>query len=361
MSSSTKGQTYGNWSEDHSIFVEFSEHSNMSAHDLIEESRTDIKSTMKRLLDYFEWMHTARPSPVSFNTARTRLGTLRGFYTYNAVTFPKGFKMPRPKRSDSAKSYDKLELWEHDDTGNPIGLNEVMRQFLDNMNVTHKTFALCMLSTGQKANVLLSLNMDFITDSDRFFLAAERVKTRFPVAVFFSQEATEAVKRYVKQHRNNADPSDPLFIDERGQRLSSKAIQDAFRRAALRMNVVNSTNPLSPTRFRHLFQEAGIIANVNADIIKVMLGHQGSISGEYKSNSRAFILPAYIKMEPYLTVYASNGNNDHSVQFATFGAELESLKQLLEQQKEEIADLQAQVNVLEDATHPDTSEVFKED
>lgn len=313
--SKSKGKEYKSWAQDLSAFKNFSEWCQMTPSELIAEAQENVKATQKRLLDWFE----SRQDKISFNSARTQLGVVRGFYTYNNIAFPKSFKQPQPQVSKVNEVYEGLDVWDYDEKGQRTGLNDVIRQFMDNLSLTHRTFAMVMLTTGAKASVISRLNVSFVldtrgnlTDSDRLFMRTERKKNRQPIAVFISQEATSMLKRYYEQYRKSAESSEPLFIDERGERMSSKAIQDAFGRAANKLGVVNGDgNPLNPTRFRHIFRQAGIAAEVGEDLVAVMMGHKPKGEGmTYAGTDKGTILGPYLRIEKLLVVYGSEANSE---------------------------------------------------
>ncbi|UCH05712.1 MAG: tyrosine-type recombinase/integrase [Candidatus Thorarchaeota archaeon] len=260
----------------------------MSATRIIEEAGENIKKAMTRLSEIFEYMHSKkRKKQLTFNTARGRIGLIRGFLTHNGIGIPKRYSIAKPAKSESKKVHEKSRVW---DNG---ALNDTIRTFFDDLSLTHGTIGLCLLYTGQKTKIILGLNVDFLldakgklTEDERLFLSGERIKTRNPFSVFIGGEATAALKRYYEQMRKKAKPTDPLFIDERGSRVSSRAVQDAYRRVATKMGYTSKQNPFAPTRLRHVFMRACQIAKIPDNIMKLFVGHATDISAVYGGSTQ---------------------------------------------------------------------------
>ena len=361
--SAGKGKTYNSWKQDLGTFTNFAKWTGLSADELMAEALEDSKNARNRLLAWFNH----KKESISFNASRTQMGTVRGFYSYNDIVFPKSFKQPQAEASKILGVYEGLRVWDEDKkTGLRTGLNDTIRQFMDNLSLTHRAFAMTVLATGAKAGVIARLNVGILRDAKgelredtRIFLRTQRVKNRQPIAVFISQEATEILKRYYDQERKNAGNDEPLFIDERGDRMSSKAIQDAFGRAAKKLGVVNGENPLNPTRFRHIFKQAAISAGIGEDITAVMMGHKPKGEGmTYAGTDRGTILAPYIRIEKLLVVYGSQANSELKELRGTLNAvQNENLRQI-EELKESLATQQKTIESLTKSVHSSMSVIM---
>jgi integrase len=288
---------------------------------------------MDRLNSFFYWLQgekiNGRPkrkasikgkvkigkTRISWNSARTALSYIRGFYTHNAVLFPKSFKMPNSRVAKVTKRDDKSDVWEVDDKGN-ARLNHVLRHFISNLGFRDKTVALCLLSTGADARDLCSLDIDFVLDAkgkisevDNYFWHSERSKDLVAFKTFMSKEASAMLRLYVEQNRKGAKPNEPIFVKTDGRRLDPKAIQDQFRDAARKMGLMNGkgdAQPFRPKRFRHIFRTACGLSRIDQGMINAMMGHKSDISGSYLSKSKPMFISAYFKIEPLITIYGSD-------------------------------------------------------
>ena len=207
---------------------------------LLEEAQKDIDKAGKRLKDYFD---KKIASGVSWNSAGANMATLRGFYTHNGLVFPKKWTLPKPKVSKVSSRDEKTALYDYDsDVGEVVFKNGTLQHFVQNLNFRDQTIALSLLSTGADAADLLKLNMEFVRDGcgktqnvKRFFWHANREKTGEEFKTFFSEEATEFLKRYIEQERSNAKDDEPLFAKEDGERLDVHALAMNFRVSAKKM------------------------------------------------------------------------------------------------------------------------------
>ena len=192
--------------------------------ELLQEAKEDIKKTGKRLDDYFE----ARKKQTSHNTALTALSFIRGFYSHNEVSFPRSITLPKKIEAKITTRDEKTLFYDFDEeTEEFVFKNGTLQHFVQNLNFRDQTIALCLLSTGADAKDLLNLNVGFVKDmkgevckKKRFFWHGNRAKTREPFRTFFSEEATEFLKRYVEQERADASNDEPLFVQPKREYLS---------------------------------------------------------------------------------------------------------------------------------------------
>lgn len=299
-----KNKEYKTWNKDKRVLELYCEYRGLAPDEVLAEAQQDLDLSYDKLLEYFTYLTKKRkPKPISHNAGITYFAIVRSFLTYNDIMFTKKHQTPNKTKPKVRKTYRKLGLW-----GKDKRLNGNFRIWLDGMSKVHRSIALCMLSSGQKANMILRLNVDFVTEQpdDRLnlWLDTERIKTGEDVITFFSKEATRRLREYVKVHRKGAKPSAPLFVNERSQRMNVAALQSAFRRATDKLYGEQvEDNPLTPTRLRHLFESACRKAKLDPDIKKLFMGHKTSMSGEYNTDNIDDLLEAYLEVEPYLTIY----------------------------------------------------------
>jgi integrase len=295
------------------VFTKYVEYAKMNPDQLLEEAKQDIDKTGVTLMHFFK--HRVDIG-LSWNTVVTNLGFIRGFYTHNNVFFPRKFPVPKRKVSATSKRDIKTEIYGYDEeNGEIIFRNGTLQHFVQNLSFRDQTIVLCLLSTGADATDLFKLNVEFVKDSRgkvsdkaRFFWHSNREKTGTPFKVYFSEEATEFLRRYVEQERSGADDSEPLFATEDGGRMDAHLLSINFRVGAKKMGYTTKgkASPFRPKRFRHLFRTACGNANVDNGYTEAFMGHSSTVSASYLEQGNGLFLKEYLKVEPYLTVFGVN-------------------------------------------------------
>ena len=321
-----------NWNTRLSILNELADFANKSPTELVTSAQRDLDNTQLMLLDFFDWLQGKEfarikkrsKGAITHNSARSKLGVARGFFTHNGITFPKAFAMPRTIASKVSVRDDRDPVWTELIEGEKRELNDQISTFMNNLGLRDRALAMCMLSTGVDTKDLLSLNMDFVLDSrgktttiERLFWEGRRLKNGFPFKTFIGKEATIILKQYVEQERKKAGIDSPLFtqltrdqdIGQRGKlkggtyqkRATTQAIQEAFKFAANKMGIVNGSgaHAFRPKRFRHVFSTACDIAGVPEIYKKLMMGHVIS-DAEYTSKKTDLVFEQFLKVENVL-------------------------------------------------------------
>ena len=299
-----RGKEYETWNKDKRVLEIYCEYRGLTPKEVLTEAQQDLDTSYDKLSEYFMYLTKTRKSkPLSHNAGITYFAIVRSFLVYNDIVFTKKHETPSKTKPKVRQTYRKLPLW-----GKDKRLDGNFRIWLDGMSKVHRSIALCVLSSGQKASMILRLNVDFVTEQPEerlnLWLDTERIKTGEDVITFFTKEATRRLREYMKVHRKEAKPSDPLFVNERGTRMTVPALQSAFRRATDKLfGETVKDNPLTPTRLRHLFESACRKAKLDPDIKKLFMGHKTSMSGEYNTDNIDDLLEEYLRVEPYLTIY----------------------------------------------------------
>ncbi|MBA7642269.1 hypothetical protein ES703_49958 [subsurface metagenome] len=329
----------------------------MNPDDLLEEARRDLEAAKERLSDYFRWLkgervkgYKARGVKISHNSALTKLGFMRGFFSHNAVGFGK-WKMPRRLVSEVSKADEQTPIYDYEEeTERNVFRNDVLQHFAGNLSFRDQTIALGLLSTGADAADLLKLNVGFVRGQEkerRLFWRGNREKDLEEFKVFFSEEATRFMRKYAEQERGGAKDNEPLFIGggysyERknpqtkkrekvmvGDRLAQHALAMNFKHAAERMGFKNDErNPFRPKRFRHLFRTACGMAGIDPGFINAFMGHSTDVSGSYLEKPRGLFVKEYIKVEPFVTGFGKAGETRQFAQrISLLEEEVEKLRQ----------------------------------
>jgi len=311
---------------------EFTNKGELNPDTLLVEAQEDIKKTGRRLDDYF----FAKKKVTSHNTALTSVSYIRGFFSHNDLSFPRSIALPKKVEAKVATQDEKTSFYDFDEeTEEFVFKNGNLQHFVQNLNFRDQTIALCLLSTGADATDILNLKVGFVKDvkgemckKKCFFWHGNRSKTNEPFRTFFSEEATEFLKRYVEQERANAKDNEPLFVQSgrtytrknpktkeietvtEDEKFNAHALSMNFREAAKKMDYVKEgeANPFRPKRFRHLFRTACAIAETDGGYVKAMMGHASDISAGYLEKNSAIFKKVYLKVEPFLTVFGANRN-----------------------------------------------------
>ena len=196
---------------------------------------------------------------------------------------------------------------------------ETLQKFIQTLNFRDQTITLCLLSTGTDANDILALNFDFVKnvddETDRILLSGNRIKDNIEFRVFLSQEATQFVKRYVRQvkaeQKIKITDKTPLFFvtdsshGNLGKRLTVQALALNFRDGAKKIGNIKEgeLNSLRPKRFRHLFKNACSYAKIDEAWVMSMMGHASNVSKSYLEKSVLMLETEYEKIEKFVTVF----------------------------------------------------------
>lgn len=332
----------------------------INPNDLIKEAHSDIEGTKDKIRLFFLWLQgepvegfKPREKSMRKTSACVRAyAQMRGFYTNNGIAFG---KWKTPSLADMKK-----EAIENDvstpffklDRKRKIFLDRGMvKQFLTNLKLRDATIFLAALSSSHDSGDILSLNVGDIRkqkDRERFFWDEQRGKTGVRFKTFFSVEATDYIRRYLKQERQGAEDNEPLFVYGtrlKGQikatekRMKPQHLSSVYRDSARKMGMPVGNgyqNPFRPKRLRHIFRTACTHAHIDEGYINAFMGHRTSVSKDYLEKDLAFLEFEYSKAEPFLTVYGVGGTEG-----------LEKLETDLAEWKGMYADLKVKVDGLE--------------
>ncbi len=274
------------------------------------EAKDDIDKAGKRLQNYF----VEKKAKTSHNTAITSVCFLRGFYVHNDVRFTKKWSTPKAIVSKVSEQDEKTSFYKYNSETDEIEFkNGNLQQFIQNLNFRDQTITLCLLSTGADARDVLNLKVGFVKDvrgkictRNRFFWHSNRSKTAQPFKTFFSEEATEFLKRYVEQERADAKDDEFLFpTGKKNKPLDVHILSQNFRNATKNMGYAKEkeASPFRPKRFRHLFRTACAIAQVDNAFTMAFMGHASDVSASYLEQDSSIFEKIYVKIEPFLTVF----------------------------------------------------------
>jgi integrase len=306
-----------------SWFSKFLEFTKETPEKLIEEAKGNTEKAKNRITDFYGYLLKKGIHPNA--ASAMAYGGVRGFYVHNGILFGK-WRLPGKSITKVSEVDARYEAFKYDDETKEIYVDtELLQAFMNNLNFRDKVIALCLLSTGQDASDLFKLNVGFVRkqSTKRLFWQSVRNKTGEPFKVFFSEEATRYLRRYIDQERKGAADDEPLFVvtpyeykrKARGKivkvkvggRMQPHLLAMDFREAQRKMGIVEDGNhsPFRPKRFRHIFRTACTRAGLDEGYIYVFMGHKTSISQGYLEKDRAILEAQYVKVEPFVTVFKS--------------------------------------------------------
>ncbi len=126
-----------------------------------------------------------------------------------------------------------------------------------------------MYSTGLRAAETASLNLnqiDFREGSIRVFGKGNKERI-----VLFGKTAEAVIKEYEAAERSCTDPSQPLFTNQRGGRLTTRSIQNIIKRWAVQAGLPEDT---SPHTLRHSFATHLLDRGADLKTVQQLLGHE---------------------------------------------------------------------------------------
>lgn len=124
-----------------------------------------------------------------------------------------------------------------------------------------------MYSSGLRLAEMVGLNMadvDLQARSLRVTGKGNKVRD-LPIG----RHAVAALKTWL-QHRNDLDNKSPLFISQRGTRISTRNVQERFRRAGILRSI---QQPIHPHMLRHSFASHMLESSSDLRAVQELLGH----------------------------------------------------------------------------------------
>jgi hypothetical protein len=229
-----------------------------------------------------------------------------------------------------------------------------------------------MLSSSQDSGEVLSLTVGQFKQGcemnhvgERFFWENSRAKTHKPFQSFFSVEATENIRAYLKSERPEAKDNEPLFTNTRGNAMRPSHLSENFWDCAKKIGIEWDTkvhqNPFRPKRTRHYFATCAKKADIDEFFLKVLMGHKLSM-GEHYFENRAELEIVYTKIEPYLSIFTGTEqvqrvikaliDTDERItelnqQILSLRIDKQEMNQMIEKQKAQMADLEKMVSVVQ--------------
>lgn len=218
----------------------------------------------------------SRPNPrfgkmgLSQTTIQRRLAVISGFFDFLRTTSNPRLKNPvriftrhsrRPRKSDPV-----------DQALDVVTLNKLLGG-ID--NARDRAIIWLFVTSGLRLSELYQLDVDSIqiveeetTPGTKSVWGTGKVigKGSKERAFFFSEEAISAIRKYLG---TRTDDHPALFLSERKERLSRRAIQDLVAAWCLRLGL----GRIHAHQFRHTFCTRLASAHIDAMVLKDLMGH----------------------------------------------------------------------------------------
>jgi integrase/recombinase XerC len=155
-----------------------------------------------------------------------------------------------------------------------------------------------LYGAGLRVGELVALDMGDLSLSER--LLRVRGKGRRERLVPFGRRAAEAIRAYLPQRavwrRRPNDDGEPVFVNQRGGRLSDRSVRRALDRAVRR---TADLHRLSPHALRHAFATHLLEAGMDLRAIQELLGHRSLATTQvYTGVDLAHLMAVYRKSHP---------------------------------------------------------------
>jgi integrase/recombinase XerD len=172
-----------------------------------------------------------------------------------------------------------------------------------------KAIMTLLAKTGLRRGELISLN---VTDIDwvgqSVTLQRKQFKKRSGRTVFFDDETSRVLQRWLRQRESIQPNTQALFVGEKGERLNRNGIYSMVTRHAENVGLHDSKSPkvedhFSPHCFRHWFTTHLRRAGMDREFIKVLRGDRRKEAIDiYDRIDRQELRRAYLAFVPQLGI-----------------------------------------------------------
>lgn len=132
-----------------------------------------------------------------------------------------------------------------------------------------------LYATGIRCSELIDITLNSINfDEKSIRIKGKGNKERI---VLFGQKAYERLSNYFQKERKNGSEDPHLFLNYKGQKLTSRSIQRIFQ--MFRKFLIHD-RPITPHKIRHSFATHLLNQGVDLRVIQELLGHQTISSTE---------------------------------------------------------------------------------
>jgi integrase len=353
----------------------YCEFSQKTLEDLISEAEEDEDQNIrmrkrrinKRLLDFKEHL---RENGKSFNTIKTYMATIKGFYHECDID------TPRIKIKD-------LEEKERTTTEDIVGKQHIKRS-LKYANIKYKALILMMSGSGMGLAEISHLKWENFLDAISEFLKPveneqfdiqyiieklrktrnliltwniRRYKTGHPYTTFTTPEANMALLDYLEERNNENKPivkiDDSLFLSSNGA-IKRSAVHKyfAYLNDTCKFGVKGKSRFFTSHKLRKYFASTLTSHRVPESYTRWLLGHNDSMTlDRYNKPNPKALKEEYIRLIPYLGIETVQVHEVTTEGFDKLVNELEKEREIRKKQKDEkdkkIAEMEERQKVTE--------------
>ena len=235
-----------------------------------ETSELPLEEVGKRHLRHFLRDYAQRGGHTSRSTWNLGLAALRSFYGFlfeeEVIDLNPAMRVRRRKfkrgREPLPLSLDEFLTLTED-------AMERGREWIRARNIA---IAAVFFHGGLRATELVSLNQEQV-DFANGLLRNFRIKGDSWLSADLNEEVAVALNRYLRERHRFGAPADEraLFLSERGQRMSVRAVQEMVKVYAKRAGI---NRPVGPHLLRHSFATVLADDGVPVPVIQAKLGHK---------------------------------------------------------------------------------------
>ncbi len=207
-----------------------------------------------------------------------KLSSVRAMFKYffnkGMLSVDNASKVATPKlhekpiiRLDGNEVYSIINVAENGD-----GLTAHQRAYHEKNKVRDSAMIMLFLGTGIRISELVGLNNDSINFKDNSFIVTRKGGNK--AILYFDNDVKDALLRYKDYKSQNQfanDDSSPLFLTDKNQRITVRAVQNLVQKYA---KIVSPLKHITPHKLRSTFGTALYKATGDIYIVADVLGHK---------------------------------------------------------------------------------------
>lgn len=207
-----------------------------------------------------QFLRTNAPQPT---TRARKLATLRSFFRYArraklvSVDPTVGLESPirRRRLPKALNQHQAVDLLDQDpQVKSPLRDQAILE---------------LMYATGMRASEVVALNLGEV-DFDNLTIVVHGKGNKERI-VLFSETSARALRQFVTHERNKPTSGDPMFTNQKGERITTRTLQNIVKRWAANSGLPPST---SPHTLRHSFATHLLDGGAELKTVQQLLGHE---------------------------------------------------------------------------------------
>ena len=322
--------------------------------------RTQILAT--KVDEYFSEKHDIAQDIINFqNTIKERppktiklfLAVVRSFLIENEIELSEKFWRRIRRRINGSKAVTKDEVPD----------NKKLRKILTHMATKGKALFLTLASSGMRIGETLQLELDdvdFSNSPTKIEILRNYTKGGNRRTTFISSEATEALKEWLKIREQSTETaikrsrSKKTFTTNKNNLFPYQSTTAQFMwNEALRKSGFTKFDKETNRRTLHIhvlrkFFRTRMALVMPLDMVEALMGHEGYLTGAYRSYSDEQLSKNYLKAEHTVSIFGEIGEvsklrKEFEENIKFFSSSINRFEDELEQSKIEIKDLKKQL------------------